>query len=699
MVGNQIVDNLTEFIKLLLGGELDEDRRKIMILQNLCKTILNTLNPSIVIISLYDQENQFLTPFFMTDDSFDMEILKTEVDVFDSDNPYTELFTTSNATWLNISDLSDKFPIKNALKDAGVSEVILTPILYENNRTIGVLNTFLTPDTERLNVENYFEVINDVTQIVSVIITSWVEEYNSKLKQKQTELVVEMSDLTLETTEIQVILNSILPKVEKRTRIDGIGVFIKDVDQFSLVQHIGLNEEIEKYYSSPDLDISNLLYYNTANEISEVDFGLFTHQYGVVLPIGSTNLMLGFLLVLSSSLEKLSESNIHFLRIVTNQLFLTLQRKRLLDDIRQITQTSEFSSFPIILVNNKNEIIYLNKQAEKTFNISHDESIGVKLDYSLELDPDRAKNIIQKTREVIANIAKDSMKLDIEVLQAGKKDTRTFFVQLSPTINNLTGEYCVVLSLVDISEATKLQSIAEEYSNRSRMYLNVLTHDIYNILFGISGYYELLKDNIPEEEKSIIERVRVLVRRGTGIVQDIRLLSNVLDITTGAELNFIPLRMTLSNVVEKIEEEYYDKEISISIELPSYVKVIGGAFLHDMFLYVVSSLIQKTESKEVKLEITGKEFTTEDEDYFEIEFIDREGTPPQLKEEIHRALDLSPFDETVRRHLGFMIVNEIAKKYNYQVTMEDIDDSDWKKGNAIKITMPISVETEKEELD
>ncbi|MHA2308745.1 MAG: ATP-binding protein, partial [Candidatus Heimdallarchaeaceae archaeon] len=176
-------------------------------------------------------------------------------------------------------------------------------------------------------------------------------------------------------------------------------------------------------------------------------------------------------------------------------------------------------------------------------------------------------------------------------------------------------------------------------------------------------------------------------------------LSNVLDITTGAELNFIPLRMTLSNVVEKIEEEYYDKEISISIELPSYVKVIGGAFLHDMFLYVVSSLIQKTESKEVKLEITGKEFTTEDEDYFEIEFIDREGTPPQLKEEIHRALDLSPFDETVRRHLGFMIVNEIAKKYNYQVTMEDIDDSDWKKGNAIKITMPISVETEKEELD
>ena len=699
MVDNQIIDNLTEFIKLLLSGELDEDRKKIMILQNLCKTVLNTLSPSMVVISLYDQENQFLTPFFMTDDIFDTEILRIEIDMFDTNNPYTELFTTSNATWMKVTDLSDEFKLKETLKDAGISEIILTPILYENNRTIGVLNTFLTPETVRLNVENYFEVINDVTQIASVIITSWVEEYNSQLKQKQTDLIVEMSNLTLETTEIQVILNSVLPKVEKRTGIEGIGVFIKDVNQFSLVQHIGLNDNIEEYYSSPDLDISNLIYYNAANEINEVDFELFAKQYGVVLPIGSTNLMLGFLLVLSSSLDKLSESNIHFLRIVANQLFLTLQRKRLLDDIRQITQTSEFSSFPIILVNNRNEIIYLNKQAEKTFNISHEESIGAKLEYSLELDAERADEVRQKTREVITNIAKDSIKLDIEVLQAGKKDTRTFFVQLSPTINNLTGEYCVVLSLVDISEATKLQSIAEEYSNRSRMYLNVLTHDIYNILFGISGYYELLKDSLPEEESSIIERVRVLVRRGTSIVQDIRLLSNVLDITTGSELHFIPLRMTLTNVMEKIEEEYYDKEVNVNIEIPSYVKVIGGAFLHDMFLYVISSLIQKTDKREVKLEVIGKEITTEEEDYFEIEFIDREGTPSQLKEEIHRALDLSPFDETVRRHLGFMIVNEIAKKYNYHVTMKDIDPSDWEKGAAIKILMPISVEMEKEEID
>jgi len=697
MEENQLSNNVIEFIKLLLNSELDENKKRIMILNNMCNLILNSLNPSTIVISFYDQENQLLSPFIISDTVIEKEHLITEVDVFDSDNPYTELFTTTNPTWLQVTDIPEDFAMRNPLTDAGITEVILTPILFDNNRTIGVLNTFLYPETKKYNVEKYFEIIGEISHLISNIITFWIEEYSSQLKQKQTELIVEMSNLTLETTEIQLILNSILPKVKKRTGIEGIGVFIKDREQFSMIQQIGLDEEIENYYTSSELDVSSLQYYNTSNIIDEIDFALYSKQYGVILPIGSTNLMLGFVIIIATAPEKLSETNIHFLRIVANQLFLTLQRKRLLDDIQQITQTSEFSAFPIMLINNRFEIIYLNKQAEKTFDISHDETIGLKLSYSLGLDSERSQKIQKKIGEVITHIAKDSMKLDIEAFLAGKKDTRTFFIQMSPTINNLTGEYCVVLSLVDISEATRLQSIAEEYSNRSRMYLNVLTHDIYNILFGISGYYELLKGNVREEDKEIIERVKVLVRRGTAIVQDIRTLSNVMDVTSGAELNFIPLRMTLTTVVEKIKEEFYDKEIQVEINIPSVVKVIGGAFLQDIFLYVMTSLVQKTENSEVNIKITGDEFTVEEENFFEIVFIDKEGTPPRLKDEIHRALDLSPFDETLRKHLGFMIVNEIAKKYNYKVSIEDRDESDWTKGTAVRITMPISVEIGKEE--
>ena len=266
-------------------------------------------------------------------------------------------------------------------------------------------------------------------------------------------------------------------------------------------------------------------------------------------------------------------------------------------------------------------------------------------------------------------------------------------MQLSPTINNLTGEYCVSLSLVDISEATKLQSIAEEYSNRSRMYLNVLTHDIYNILFGISGYYELLDD----KENQIIQRVSTLVKRGTAIVQDIRLLSSVLDISTSAERMFVPLKMTIERVIVKIKEEYYDKEIKITNDIPSEIRVIAGVFLYEMFLYTFTSLLQKTTSSDVSIEISGEQISIEDESYFELKIIDKEGTRPEIREEIQRALSLSPFDENVRKHLGFMIVNEIAKKYNYTVKMKEVDEKDWKKGSVFEIIMPRIIETEMDE--
>jgi light-regulated signal transduction histidine kinase (bacteriophytochrome) len=291
------------------------------------------------------------------------------------------------------------------------------------------------------------------------------------------------------------------------------------------------------------------------------------------------------------------------------------------------------------------------------------------------------------------------MKLEIEIFQMGNYDTRTFFVQMSPTINNLTGEYCVVLSLVDISEATKLQSIAEEYSNRSRMYLNVLTHDIYNILFGISGYYELLKDSIPEED-GVLERVNTLVRRGTSIVQDIRLLSSVLDVSSGDELHFVPLKMTILRVLEKAKDEFNDKTFNVTIDIPNNVKIQGGAYLYDMFYYVLSSLTLKTEDAEVIIDITGEDFITEEEEaFFEIDIVDKKGIPPVLREEVQRAIEQSPFDETLRKHLGFMIVKEIAKKYSYVLKAADIDVDDWTKGFAIKISMHKAVELEKERLE
>ena len=694
---NLAIESIVEFLKALASGDLLESRTKIAMIQKASRVIRKALDPVLILVSYYDHENQFLYPLYIEEERISKENLEIEMDAFDEKNPYTNVFAESDTGWFSIENIADDLDYNLFVYCENMSEFIICP-MYFGEITIGAISVFLYPNTIKHNPERYLTVIEEITLLITEILSSWYNQYNSDQKLHQTDLIVEMSNLTLETTEIQLILDRILPKIKLKTEIEGLGVFTKDIDEVSLVRDMGLSDQVREYYKSPQLVISNLPYYNTPNKIEEVNFSQFNEQHGVILPIGSTNLMLGFMVVISDSAERLSESNIHFLRIMVNQLFLTLQRKRLLDDIQQITQTSEFSSFPVMLINNRFEIIYLNKQAETTFGLDHDESLGLKLDYLLNLDSDEAKEMLQKTRDVMTNIAKDTMKLEIEVFQMGKKDSRTFFVQFSPTINNLTGEYCVVMSLVDISEATKLQSIAEEYSNRSKMYLNVLTHDIYNILFGISGYYELLADCIPPDENAILERVNILVKRGTGIVQDIRLLSNVLDISSGVEVHFVPLKMTILRLLEKVKEEHTEKEFSIEINLPSVVKILGGVFLYDMFYYVLKSLILKTEKREINIEITGREFSENEQEFFELMILDKEGIEPELNDEIQRVVEESPFDETLRKHLGFMIVNEIAKKYDYGLSIEDLDKNDWTKGLAIKVIMQKSVENEKEEL-
>ncbi len=697
MENNLVSDTLEEFLQLLKNNELANSREKQDIILKIAQSIKNSVKPAIILVSEYNSENLSLVPFCLTDEHAGLEEVEIEIDFFDdSGDPFAEAFSGSKLTWATLDQISDKFEYKHIFQELGVVDIIISPLVIDDCN-VGAVNVLLFDNSVKFNKERYVDIIKESTTLISDILVSWIKEYLSTLKQHQTDLIVEMSNLTLETTEIQLILNRILPKIKTETGIECIGVFIKDIEEVSLIHHIGLNDKIIQYYKSPTLDISSLRYYNTSNKIEEISFEDLEEQYGLILPIGSINLMLGFLLVISNSQEKLSESNIHFLRIMANQLFLTLQRKRLLDDIQQITQTSEFSAFPVMLVGNRFEMIYLNKQAEQIFNLSHDESVGLKLDHLLNLDADKAKVMLQKIRDVIANIAKDTMKLEIEIFQMGNHDTRTFFVQMSPTINNLTGEYCVVLTLVDITETTKLQSIAEEYSNRSRMYLNVLTHDIYNILFGISGYYELLKDNIPPEQDGVLERVNTLVRRGTSIVQDIRLLSNVLDVSSGDELHFVPLKMTLLRVLEKTKEEFSSTTFNVTIDIPNIIKILGGTYLYDMFYYVFLSLTQKTNDSEVIIEISGKEIVDEEEnEFFEIEIVDKKGIPPELRDEIQRAIEQSPFDETLRKHLGFMIVKEIAKKYSYAIKIEDKNPDDWTKGFAIRITMQKSVELEKE---
>ena len=86
--------------------------------------------------------------------------------------------------------------------------------MYFGEITIGAMSIFLYPDTIKYNQEKYLELIEEISQLITEMLAFWYNQYSSDQKLHQTDLIVEMSNLTLETTEIQLILNRILPKIK-----------------------------------------------------------------------------------------------------------------------------------------------------------------------------------------------------------------------------------------------------------------------------------------------------------------------------------------------------------------------------------------------------------------------------------------------------------------------------------------------------
>ena len=130
--------NLFEFLKLLQRGEFKEIQAVRKIIQNLTNIIDKTLKPSIVLISIYDRDTEFLIPFSISNPELKKEEFEIELETFESNNPFADIFTTSTPIWIQMESVSDKFELKKKFMDMGINEIITKPLLHNNlNRRPG----------------------------------------------------------------------------------------------------------------------------------------------------------------------------------------------------------------------------------------------------------------------------------------------------------------------------------------------------------------------------------------------------------------------------------------------------------------------------------------------------------------------------------------------------------------------------------
>lgn len=251
-----------------------------------------------------------------------------------------------------------------------------------------------------------------------------------------------------------------------------------------------------------------------------------------------------------------------------------LHEKDLLESKNQLKLIFDNSPSIMLLVNENEEIIRINKPGLVVANKAEEEVIGIKGGYALNcahvLDDERGCGFGMKCKEcIIRNTVQDTINTNTDhykvetVLNTILNGKLTeFTVLVSSSIASLAPQKSILVTIDNITERKRLENDlviaknkAEESDRLKTAFLQNMSHEIRTPLNGILGFSGLLEDcQIPEDDK--MEYIDVIKKSGQRLLE---IVNNTLDISkleTG-QLVFHNSIVSLKQLMKKLYEDNY----------------------------------------------------------------------------------------------------------------------------------------------
>ncbi|MFX1321268.1 MAG: PAS domain S-box protein [Promethearchaeota archaeon] len=283
-----------------------------------------------------------------------------------------------------------------------------------------------------------------------------------------------------------------------------------------------------------------------------------------------------------------------------------------------------------------------------------------------------------------------------------RKDGTKFYARLNsrPIIKNdkvvgLRGTVTDINDMVIAEQNLKeSESKYREAFNRASFYKDLFAHDINNILQIMNSSAELislqLKDsNQMEDIESIANIIKKQVSRGTKLVNNVRILSELEE----SELLIQPTKACdiLLKSIEYVKKAYNDRDLNVEIDCPdNEIYVIANELLQDVFENILINAIKYNENPSIEILISIFRGTYENNTYFRFEFIDNGiGIQDERKRLIFERRN-GELRSDKGMGLGLSLVSKIINYYNGKIWIEDKVKGDYSKGSKVIILLPES---------
>lgn len=244
----------------------------------------------------------------------------------------------------------------------------------------------------------------------------------------------------------------------------------------------------------------------------------------------------------------------------------------------------------------------------------------------------------------------------------------------------------IMESNVDITQRKHAEDELSNQKQRAELYLDLMSHDINNMLQIGIGFLELYRDTEKKglEETEFIEKALGSLHNSTKLIENVRKLQKV----EAHELHHYPIDVCkLLSDVRTDFQKIPDRDVTINLAHYCECLVNANALLKDVFTNLVGNAI-KHSTGPIIININIKDVYEGGQMNCYISIEDNgPGIPPELKSRLFTRFQQGAI-KARGRGLGLYLVKTLVEDFHGKIWVEDRIPGDYTKGSRFVVMFP-----------
>jgi signal transduction histidine kinase len=239
----------------------------------------------------------------------------------------------------------------------------------------------------------------------------------------------------------------------------------------------------------------------------------------------------------------------------------------------------------------------------------------------------------------------------------------------------------------------------DEAKNQVRMYLDLLTHDVGNLVNPINAYLEVVMGTtqLTPVQHKYLSSAQESARSISHLVRNVRRSSQMLE---AAAVELVPMNLTRSirQMTSEAKSAFLSKKVNIRLNLPEQdIWVMADNFLDDVMYNLVTNAVKYDEHEEIILDVEYALVEFEGRNYAQVKVIDRGiGIPDEFKDKVfsreYKKL-VKPDRPILQRArgagMGLSLVRALVERYGGRIWVENRVYGDYTRGSIFTFILAV----------